>query len=178
MQSHGLTQGLTFTEEDMQTVRQGVLTAEQCDKLRQLQQRTYLVTLGCAVPIFLGLACIGAAVYSMIASSPISTAGGIVMGVMALLMVGVFVLLFGMIGFQVLRFNQDLVARQIESITGPARIVTVGVSGGSRSNYVEVNGVRFATTTWLHQLEEPGAVYRVYYLPRSRVLVTVERAAG
>lgn len=177
MEEHAFTYGLTFDESDMQSLREGTLTQAQCQKLQELQSRSNRLKLGCAVPMVLAMGCLTCFMCSLMASRPLPPFGNVIVGIGVLLAAALVVAVVAVVAMQLVRFNRDIAARRVESLTGPTRIITTGTSG-SRSNYIEVNGTKFPTTMWFYQLENPGAVYRVYFLPRSRVLITAEQVGN
>jgi hypothetical protein len=168
------TQGMIFSPEEMDALRHGKLNETHKQQLRANVVRALLIPLGCIFPFVCLLTTL--AVYTEQATRDISISAFVrIFAIIwiALIMSAVITFIARM-ALHWWNFNQDLRAGVAESMTGKTRIYTEP-SGTNRQQYVEVGGLRFPITPWFYELKEPNSAYRVYYLPRSKVLITAER---
>lgn len=163
-----------FRFEALAANRAGRLTPEQIrDVRRQFRNATVL-----AVVLGLGGLVIGSWMKIAPRSFPLpdqNIIGPITDSTMALL-VGGFFLLIAIIGNFVRPIGAELAKGRVEQVEGLIRVQR-SESGGeaSVSAYAyHINGLTFQVTTAGAQLIDSTQRYRLYYLPRNRVLVNIE----
>lgn len=169
------TQGLIFGPEDMDALRRGTLTENHKQQLRAHESRALLIPLGCSTPFLIVITMI--AVYAEQATRDVLVDPIVRILAIALiaLVMGAVLAFIGKMLLHWLRFEQDVRAGVAESMTGKTSLYT-SPEGTNRQTYIEVGGLHFPITPWFYELKEPNSAYRVYYLPRSKVLITAERA--
>lgn len=168
-----------FTEDDLAENRSGRLSPRQRTALLFLQLRNALLW---APFLLLGLAFAVLFPFFFILQ-PLwqgehVEVGAWVGGLIGLIFGSVFALVIGLSGINVVR---DLLGGAVQSIEG--HVDKQIITGGGRRNrstryYYMLNGRRFLVNRTAYNALVEGRPYRLYFLPRSRQLVSVEPLPG
>jgi hypothetical protein len=169
------TQGLTFGPEDMDALRHGKLTETVQRQLVKCQARLTLTQFILAMPLVF----ITYGITKLLEDDPQKPDTALLLlrccgAWIALLPIVYMLFLWVKLIWQLWVVRQDLLAGVGESMTGKTHLYT-GPKRWNRKQYVEVGGLRLPVTPWFYELKEPGAAHRVYYLPKSKLLITAER---
>jgi hypothetical protein len=172
------TQGLTFGPEDMDALRHGKLTETVKQQLRPYQGRMMMAQFKRYLP-FLGIAIVIVIVLTVLDLSTEAKQVPLLLFILCGALSGMFlaiaVLIFYIkLLFQRRLFDQDLHAGISESISGKTHLYTES-NDRNKQQYIEVGGLRLPVTPWFYDLKEPDAAHRVYFLPKSKLLITAER---
>lgn len=98
--------------------------------------------------------------------------------VLAIVLLTIFLVLMGLSIWMFIQGIMDVNTATVSQVTGPGRkeerITRTGRSGSQTTYYYVISGVSFQVSRKAYQAFVEGLQYRAYYLPRTKILLSLE----
>lgn len=157
-----LADAFAFTTDDLTANRAGRLSQRQLEALHRRERRASVIVL---------LFTLGMAVVPALSLAVFVTAGNMpMMGLSVFLLVGLPMLGYWVADSERRRWHRDRTGNVAASIYGP--VWPVSAPGQPR---IRIENLEFEVSPEQLTAFQPGATYSVYYTPRTRTILSVER---
>jgi len=161
---------LKFSEDDLRANQEGYMTKRQRKRLNAIQrQRAILIILAILTEVVLAVVMTSGQDLTSCTQCSNPTLG------LTILMVAVLVFI-AYFWFERRKTKQDLYKGEVAVVEGEARYRRAIGSGGRRAMYrsLFINQNKFRVLRWALSAFEHGDTYRVYYTPRSKIILSAE----
>lgn len=160
-----LADAFAFTTEDLAANRAGRLSQRQVEALRRRERRASVIVL---------LFTLGMAVVPALALLVFALAGNMPMiGLSVFLLVGLPMLGYWVADSERRRWRRDRTGDVAASIYGP--VWPASASGRTGHPRIRIENLEFEVSPEQLAAFQPGVTYSVYYTPRTRTILSVER---